>query len=203
MASELRDTLRFLQTETVRLQEENRELREENTALRQVLSALFNLHDVSSAVTAETDVLALLDGILHSALAALNATAGSLILVDEDTGELVFTVVHGELRERLVNYRLPPGTGIAGWVAKHLEPVIIPNARADPRFSPAVDQHFGFQTRSLLCVPIVTRHRVMGVLTALNKADGREFDSDDLALLKVISQLAAAGMERAETAAEK
>ena len=83
--------------------------------------------------------------------------------------------------------------------ARAVEPVIIPNVRADPRFSPSVDEHFNFLTRSMLCVPIATSHKVMGVLSALNKADGKEFTSADLALLAVVAQLAATAMERAET----
>ena len=199
MASDLRETLRFLQTENTRLKDENRELREENTTLRQVLDALRTLQDVSASVTTETNALGLLDRILESALTALNATAGSLLLLDDETGELVFAVVHGVAREALTNYRLPPGTGIVGWVAHHVEPVIIPNVRADPRFSSSVDEHFNFLTRSMLCVPIATSRKVMGVLSALNKADGKEFTPADLALLAVVAQLAATAMERAET----
>lgn len=198
MTSDIRDTLRFLQTENARLTEDNRDLREENDTLRQVINALLALHKIAANVTPQTDVFRLLDNILASALTALTATSGSLLLIDDDTGELVFTVVHGDLRDQLRDYRLPPGTGIAGWVAQNIQPVIIPNARADPRFSPLVDQHFSFQTRTLLCVPIATSRKVLGVITALNKADGKEFTNDDLALLAVVAQLAAIGMEKAE-----
>jgi len=199
MTGELRSTLHFLQTENARLKDENRELREENGTLRQVLDALRNLQNVSASVTAETDAFGLLDRILKSALAAINATSGSLVLIDEETSDLVFAVVHGEARDRLMNYRLPSGTGIAGWVAKHVEPVIIPNARTDPRFSSRVDDLFNFQTRSLLCVPIANTRKVMGVLYALNKADNKEFTHADLALFAVVAQLAATAIERAET----
>lgn len=195
----LREALRTLQAEAARLRDENRELREENQTLRQVLDALRALQDVSASITADTSVIGLLDRILQAALSTINATAGSLLLLDE-TGELVFTVVHGPLKEALLNYRLPPGTGIAGWVAQQFEPVIIPDARLDPRFSPLVDEHFNFETRTLMCVPIATPRKVMGVLTALNKADGKEFTTADLSLLAVVAQLAATAMERAETA---
>ena len=200
MTGEIRTTLHFLQTENARLKDENRELREENGTLRQVLDALRNLQNVSASVTAETDAFGLLDRILKSALAAINATSGSLVLIDEETRELAFAVVHGEARDQLMGYRLPAGTGIAGWVAKHVEPVIIPNARLDPRFSSRVDDLFNFQTRSLLCVPIANARKVMGVLYALNKADSKEFNPADLALFAVVAQLAATAIERAETA---
>jgi GAF domain-containing protein len=199
MTGPLRETLRFLQQENARLQDENRELREENQTLRQVLDALRALQDVSASVTPDTNPMGLLDRILHSALSTIQATAGSLLLLDED-GSLVFTVVHGASRDELLNYRLPPGTGIAGWVAQHLEPVIIPDARLDPRFSPLVDDMFNFETRTMMCVPIATSRKVLGVINALNKIDGKEFTTPDLSLLAVVAQLAASAMERTETA---
>ncbi len=200
MTSDTRETLRFLQTENTRLVEENRELRDENATLRRVLDVLRTLQDVSTSITASTSVLGLLNRILRSALQSIDATAGSLLLIDDETGELVFTVVEGASREALLNYRLPMGTGIAGWVAQHAEPVIVANVRQDPRFSPLVDETIHFQTLSLVCVPLATPRKVLGVLNALNKAGGKEFTSDDLALLAVVAQLAATAMERAESA---
>ena len=198
MTAPLRDTLRFLQLENARLTDENHELRDENQTLRQVLDALRTLQDVSASVTPDTSVIGLLDRILQAALTAIQATAGSLLLLDDD-GSLVFSVVHGGIRDELLNYRLPPGTGIAGWVAGQLEPVIIPDARLDPRFSPLVDDMFRFETRTLMCVPIASPRKIFGVLSALNKADGKEFTTADLSLLAVVAQLAATAMERAET----
>ena len=198
MTSDLREPIRFLQLENARLTEENRDLREEVETLRQVLDAMIVLQDLSNSITSKTNILGLLDRILESSLKAINASAGSLILIDEDSQDLVFTVVHGSARETLVNYRLPRGTGIAGWVAQHVEPVVIPNARLDPRFSWTVDNLFHFETRTMMCVPIATSNRVVGVLTALNKNNNKEFTSIDLALFAVVAQLAATAMERAE-----
>lgn len=200
MTGPLHEPMRFLQQENARLIEENRELREENQTLRQVLDALRTLQDVSASITPDTSVVGLLDRILTAALTAIQASSGSLLLLDED-GSLVFTVVYGEVKNELLNYRLPPGTGIVGWVAQHLEPVIIPNARSDPRFSPVVDEHFKFETTTFMCVPIASSRKIFGVLTALNKAGGTEFTTADLSLLAVVAQLAATAMERAETTA--
>jgi len=198
MASDLREPIRFLQLENARLTEENSDLREEVETLRQVLDAMIVLQDISTSISSKTNILGLLDRILESSLKAISASAGSLILIDEDTNDLVFTVVHGSARETLVNYRLPRGTGIAGWVAQHVEPVVIPNARLDPRFSWTVDNLFHFETRTMMCVPIATSNRVIGVLTALNKNNNKEFTPIDLALFAVVAQLAATAMERAE-----
>ena len=64
-----------------------------------------------------TDLIDLLDDLLAAALAVVDASDGSLLLLDEDTEELVFAVVRGSARNQLTGFRLPPGKGIAGWVA--------------------------------------------------------------------------------------
>lgn len=198
--TEIRETLRFLQQENVRLHKENQQLHDEVLGLRDVLDALRSLQDISAAINANTDVLQLLDRILQAALASISASDGSLLLVDHESDELVFVVVYGAVRDSLMGYRMPMGSGIAGWVAQNAEPTLIPNVRRDPRFSEDVDQSFQFHTRSMLCVPIITDGKVLGVVQALNKADGAEFNRADLTLMGVVSQLAATAIVKAESA---
>jgi sigma-B regulation protein RsbU (phosphoserine phosphatase) len=200
MSTEIRDTLRFLQQENIRLQKENQQLQDEVVVLRDVLEALRSLQDISANISADTNVLQLLDRILQAALISIDASDGSLLLVDHETSELAFVVVYGAVRDSLRGHRMPIGTGIAGWVAQNAQPTIIPNARLDPRFSADVDQSFQFQTRSILCVPIISDGKVLGVIQALNKADGQEFKRGDLTLMGVVSQLAATAIAKAEAA---
>lgn len=197
---ELQETLRFLKSSNVQLRQENDMLRQEVSHLGQVLEILLTLHDFSYSVTERTDVVDLLDRILASALAAIDAADGSLMLVDEETAELAFVVVHGAIREPLAGHRIPLGEGVAGWVAQHAEPVHVPNVQRDPRFSPEVDREFDFYTRSILCVPLIYGERVMGVIQALNKEGGSQFTETELSLLGIVAQLAAAAMYRAEAA---
>jgi GAF domain-containing protein len=191
---------RFVQQETKRLYVENAQLRQEVESLYGVLDALRALQEVSMSIDARTNILSLLDRIMASALAVIGSNDGSLLLIDNDKGELVFVVVHGSISEKLVNHRISLGQGIAGWVAKNGRAVIIPNVRADPRFSAAIDRDFNFNTRSLLCVPINLGNRTMGVIQAVNKSDGEEFNRADLNLLGVVAQLAATALSRAEDA---
>jgi GAF domain-containing protein len=191
---------RFVQQENKRLHQENADLRQELETVYAILDALGALQEVTVNIDARTNVLSLLDRILASALAVIGSSDGSLLLIDNDKSELVFVVVHGSLGEKLINHRIPLGQGIAGWVAKNGRSVIIPNVRADPRFSATVDKDFGFNTRSLLCVPINQVNRTMGVIQAINKTDGEEFTRADLNLLGVVAQLAATALSRAEDA---
>lgn len=199
MNTEIRGTAHFLQQENIRLQKENERLQQEVVRLRLILRNLGNLNQLTLAIDSNTDILVLLDQILQAALDSIQAEDGSLLLVDEETKELSFVVVHGQVRSRLVGHRIPLGVGIAGWVAQHAESLIIGNAQNDPRFSPQIDQAYQFKTRSMICVPILFNGRVLGVIQALNKANRKEFVASDMVMLNVVAQLAAAAIARAES----
>ena len=195
--------LRFTKEEAARLAHENSDLRADLQALHQSVRALSTLYYVSQHITPEVDVMRLLGDILDTALAVLKASDGSLTLTDEETGDLVFTVVRGSAADRLIGYRLPAGTGIIGWVAQHREPQNVRQVHQDPRFYPRVDEAFGFNTRSMVCVPVTLDDgRVLGVVSVLNKVSDNEFTQEDLDLILVVAQMAATAMRRAERAIE-
>jgi GAF domain-containing protein len=195
---ESRGAVHLLQQEIARLRDENRGLKEEMALLRSSVRALCALQDVIQRITGSTDVIALLDDLLASALAVAGAEDGSLLLVDEEKDQLAFAVVHGRMRQQLTGYRIPRSQGIAGWVAENRKPVVVRDVRADPRFSPAVDEDFQFRTRSMVCVPLIEGERVLGVIEAINKTSNREFTDTDLDLLTVTAQLASVAIARAE-----
>lgn len=193
------DPMRMLQQEVHRLRDENQELKDELSFLRASMRGLMALQKIITRLTPETDVIVLLDDVLASALTAVGASDGSLLLVDEETDELVFAVVHGAARESLTGFRLALGEGIAGWVAQNRKPVVLEDVRSDPRFSSRVDETFGFQTRSMASVPLLDDSRVLGVIEAVNKEYERSFTEQDQSLLQLVAQLAAIAIARAES----
>ncbi len=199
MTSNIRGTFQYLQQENIRLQEENEHFRNEVVRLRLILRTLGKLSQTSMSINKQTDVMQLLDQIMASALISIGADDGTLMLVDEETKELAFVVAHGRIGEELTQYRIPLGVGIAGWVAEHAEPQIIPNVYLDDRFSPKTDQAFQYKTQSMLCVPIVYNEKVLGVMQLLNKSNRKEFNQSDLIMLTIVAQLAGNSLARAET----
>ncbi|MGD8813399.1 MAG: GAF domain-containing protein [Anaerolineales bacterium] len=196
------ETVRSLQVEVTRLLQENEDLKEELSLLRSSVRALRELQELIEDLSADSDVLKWIDEILSAALAAVGAENGSLILVDEESNELVFAVVHGKAREKLLGYRMPMGEGIAGWVAENRVPQIVEDARSDPRFSPLVDEMLGFRTRSLACVPLLAEDRVLGVIEAINKRLDREFTLQDQDLMMLVAHFASFGIKNAEAIVE-
>ena len=192
--------VKFLQQESIRLRNENQLLRDEVDGLRRCMRAFQRLQKTVQHFTPEQEVLALLDETLYCALALLNAEDGSLTLIDEETDELVFVLIHGTVRKEALGYRFDRRQGIAGWVAEHIEPAIIDNVRADPRFSPKVDEALGFVTVSLIGVPLAVRGKALGVIEVINKSSGEPFTEDDASLLSVLATLTASALDYAASA---
>ncbi|MCX7793268.1 MAG: HD domain-containing protein [Thermodesulfovibrionales bacterium] len=133
---------------------------------------------------------------IEAAAELVDAEAGSLLLVDIERGELFFEVATGEKADEVKEVRLRMGEGIAGWVAERGEPLIVHDAQNDPRFFRGVDEKSKFKTRDLVCVPVKTKERTIGVLEAINKKNGR-FDKDDMEILKAFANQVAVAIENA------
>jgi signal transduction histidine kinase len=154
------------------------------------------LNEVGSAITSTLDLETVLNLIMEKAVELLQAEAGSLVMVDEDTEELVFEVTAGPGSADLAGVRLPPGTGVVGMVMKEGEPIIIKDAQNDDRWYQDLDSEF--ITRSLIAVPLISRGRVSGVIELLNRRDFVPFDEDDERLLTAFASDAAIAIENAQ-----
>jgi GAF domain-containing protein len=123
--------------------------------------------------------------------------ASTLMLLDESTGELVFSVPTGPKADNLKDIRIPKDKGVAGWVLENQQYVLLEDVKNDPRFYPGIDELTGLETRSLLCVPIRSKRKKIGVLEVINKNGGKGFTDDDALLLSLFSQQAAIAIENA------
>ncbi len=163
---------------------------------QQRVQELSFLNEMGQTVTSTLDLEQVLFVILQQACRVLAVEVASILLQDEETGALTFGAVAGEEAKDLTGLHVPAGYGVAGWVARHGEPLLIPDARADPRFYPDIDQAIEFNTKSILCVPLRIKERTIGVVEALNKARGG-FTPDDLRLLESLATSAAIAIENA------
>ncbi len=158
--------------------------------------------DVARLLNSSLDLEVVLRQLMHGLERLLNPTHWSLLLHDENTGELVFTLVRGDARAALANLRLDLREGVAGWVATHEQPLLVPDVAADPRFSRRMDELSGFRTRSIVAVPLHVAGRGLGVLELVNATDEREFTATDLAILVSYADFAAIAIHNARTHAE-
>jgi len=153
--------------------------------------------EIGSMVNSSLNLAEVLALIMRHVNRVTNSIASTLMLLDDKTGELVFSVPTGPKADKLTDYRLPSGEGIAGWVAEHEKPALVSNAREDPRFYPEIDRKSGFETKSILCVPLKSKTKLIGVLEVINKNDGAPFTEEDEMLLSVFAHHSAIAIENA------
>ena len=134
--------------------------------------------------------------IINKARLLVRCRAWSLFLVDPATGDLVFEMVGAPKDRGLKGLRIRAGSGIAGWVAAHAKAAIVGDARTDRRFMREVDAATGFVTRSVLCVPILSKGKPVAVLEMLNKI-GTQFTRHDLQMLSRLINQASIALEHA------
>jgi len=150
------------------------------------------------ALHASLDLQTVLTAILESAANIAHSEASTLFLIDQMSGDLKFAIPTGPAAEKLADVRIKKGVGIAGWVAQNDKPIIIPDVSEDPRFHPEIDKMSGFTTRSILAVPLRSKGKVIGVLEALNKQEGRAYSKEDVTLCSSFADHAALAIENAQ-----
>ena len=164
--------------------------------LERKVKQLNTLCNLSSLINSTLDTREIRKRAIEAATMLMEAEAGSLLLVDQETEELFFEVALGEKGEKLKEVRLKKGEGIAGWVAEHREPTIAHDVQSDPRFFRVADEKTTFITKDMICVPVETKGKLLGVLQAINKGNG-SFDKDDLEIFQALANQVAIAVENA------
>ena len=156
---------------------------------------LASLNEVTRGLTSTLELDMLLNSILSSAVEILNCEAGSLLLLEEETGELIYEVVVSPVAEHFLGKRLEPGVGLAGKAVLEMKPMIVNNVEQSSDWFSKPDEFTGFVTRGMLVIPMVYKENVIGVIEVLNKKDGMPFDLDDQELLTAFASQAAVAVE--------
>jgi PAS domain S-box-containing protein len=129
----------------------------------------------------------------------LNAEGAMVILLDEATGEFFFreaAFADSETGNRIKEVRFPADKGVAGEVYRTGKPLIVDDTAKCPYFLAEVDEKTSYRTRNVLEVPLETPARMIGVLCAVNKKQGR-FDESDIELMRTVAGIVAFPIENA------
>lgn len=173
---------------------------DEPESLRKSLHIYKGLVEVSGLINSITDYGELLRAILDVARRVICAEAASLFLVDAETGDLELAIAtRGETGYVEPRLSVPRGKGIAGWVFEHDEPLLIPDAYQDERFFKEADRQTGFVTRSILCAPLKSEARLIGVLQVLNAREKPSFEAEDFEGFCAYANLTATAIEKLRT----
>ena len=157
-------------------------------------------HDVAKALTSSLNLDSILQTIMEKMAEYFRPDTWSLLMVDEEKDELYFAIAVGAAAEVLSKARLKVGEGIAGWVAKHGQVLIVPDVQNDPRFSSRLDEITRLQTRSVICVPLRSKHRVLGVIQLVNA--NVDMSEQEMFFLQALCDYAAIAIENAQIGRE-
>lgn len=154
------------------------------------------LNQLTQVFAATLDLETVIGSVLEETRRLLDVTGTSIWLLETEAQELVCWQSTGEGGEVVRGWRLQMGEGLAGWVARSGQTLIVADASADTRHVRAVDQQTGVLLRSILSVPLKVKQSVIGVLQVLDTAVGR-FGQDELALLEPLAAAAAVAIDNA------
>ncbi len=198
MAIDRRDIVQMLRRENELLKSRNQKLDARLTRQQQAFRALNRMDETMRTMRSSFDLNKLISDLLTLALHACDSENGWLILVDDDTDELVFVEVIGDTREHLVNHRIDIDTGIVGHVVKTQKAMLVTDVHNSSRWSSEVDQVVGFDTSALMCAPLFNNEKTYGAIEVVNNMFSNEFDENDLAILRVTARFVSQALQEAE-----
>jgi len=155
------------------------------------------LMDVVKSINSNLAADDMLKQIISEARSITGSESSSLILAEEGTRDLYFMISTDDKEQILKMIRIPAGKGIAGIVAETGQGMIVNDADKDDRIFKEVDNATSITTRNLICVPLVLKNRVLGVLEVINKKKGF-YITDDMDLLKFFADFAALAINHRE-----
>ncbi len=181
-ASKAMETLRIKEKDFKVVSEAHGRLSRKLKVVRGMANLFLNATDVERNVESAMDFV----------MEAVEAEAGSILLIDEEKQDMYFAAARGSKEEEIRSLRLDLGVGIAGACINGRETIAVSDVRKDPRFSREIDEALGFETRSILAAPIVFKNTAIGAIEIINKQNGDVFSSGEIGLIQDIARLLAA-----------
>ncbi|RLC24463.1 MAG: hypothetical protein DRH56_06615 [Deltaproteobacteria bacterium] len=159
-------------------------------------------HDVATSIYAAQNLDEMLNDVLSKIKKVFNIEGASIALHDPEQHLFYFirTVEQQNSKCREPHdsgkWQFPDTYGVAGWVLQYKESVRIKDVSRDERFTNNLDIQQSLGTRSMICVPLKTRKKFLGVLYAINSLTGSFTEKSQL-LLEILSSTIAIAIENA------
>lgn len=160
---------------------------------------LILLLNASKALASTTDVDQLLAVIVSEVRHVLDCEGAGVLQYDKDKDDFYWRTVQDResfLSSAREEIRIPKDKGVCGWVFRTGEPALVHDAANEPRLYRAVEDKSGFTTRNMVCVPLQTREKRLGVLYALNKMKDA-FTDEDMEIMTALAGNVALALENA------
>jgi len=158
-------------------------LREENQRLRKAVDELSILNDLARVISSTMNLDNVIESVVKRSVRAIHGQQGMITLVDEQAPTEMKTLIRA-LDSTSDQQQFHLNQNILGWMLINKKPLLSNDLKNDSRFS-GVRAEGDF--RSLLCVPLLVKNRLIGLLAVFNKSGGGEFTEDDKRLLSIIA----------------
>jgi phosphoserine phosphatase RsbU/P len=168
-------------------------------------SVLANLEDLIHAFAGSLSIDETLETVLNRLLEYLHTEAASVFLCNESASEFVCHACVGPVD--LMGIKIKLGSGIVGRAVAESKVQLIRDTYEDKNFYSEVDKQTGFNTRSILCAPLVVQNVTLGAIEIINKIPSPDnpeglFDETDMQLLTILASSAALAIRNASMAVE-
>lgn len=161
------------------------------------------LLELIGKINSNLELKSVLLNIIEAAVKITDSEASSVYLLDETKSELILTVPTGPISDKIHGRRFPISNGIAGWVARNSKPQIVNDVSKDERFYGDFEPEV-FTTRNILCVPLNNQsEEVIGVIQAINKREGVDYNESEISLFQVLAHQAAIAITNAKLLEER
>ena len=146
----------------------------ENTDLIEKLRRFVETVDVANALTEPLSQT--IENLLRVSAAEINSEEASVLIREDDDGDLRFLSAIGKVAEKLLDVTVPAGKGIAGFVMSSGQPVAVADVGEEQSFYAEVDKKTGYSTQMILATPLRYGGEVIGVLEYINRRGEPPFE---------------------------
>jgi two-component system NtrC family sensor kinase len=171
-------------------------LLESNRRLEKRLRELGTLMNIGTSVTAMLDLQQVLNSVVEAAVTVSGAEEGSLMLVDEQSGELYVRAAKNFDQQTVHTLRLPVQDSLAGQVVRTGEPLVVGGNEDKVKIKTK------FLVKGIVYVPLRAPNKVIGVLSVDNRVEARSFEPHDVQILSLLADFAAVAVQNARLYAE-
>lgn len=160
-------------------------LEEENQRLRKAIEELSILNELARVISSTMDSQAVMETIVKRSIKALGAEQGAITLVEETSTSPLKTLIRAtDTSKDQMKFRIDQN--IVGWMIIHKKPLLSNDVMNDENFK-MFRMSSAASVKSLLCVPLLVKNKLIGILTLFNKKGDRSFTEDDQRLLAIIA----------------
>jgi sigma-B regulation protein RsbU (phosphoserine phosphatase) len=185
---------------TEHLDQKIEQLQAENLQLQRAVQELAIINEIATAINSTMTIEQIVQLMVQKCVKHMNVEQASVMLLeDSDLRKVFHTMVRkSDSRSEVLPYRL--NTQLTGWMLKNKTPLVVNDLMNDTRFVKEEDEKLTIL--SLLSVPLVSKGKIIGIITVFNKKSG-EFDHNDKRLLAIIAAQSAQVIENARLLEEE